>query len=785
MTEQFGALLRHFRWQAGLTQEELATRAKIAVRTIRRFETEVRANPQLNTVRQLAGALDLSESDQARLLATVYRHGSQAIQPATVDSPGTEAPPEDVRPDPARYLTANERELLEAADELADVVRARWQHEEIRRRIHDPGPVPVHWRSVSAELADPDAPANLDGTLDEIVSRYRRVPSGRLVLLGKAGAGKSMLAVRLVLDLLEPAKVAGAVPVVIGIGSWHPARTSFHEWLATQLTQYYPGLAKPSRSGSTLAARLIESGRILPVLDGFDEIADGLHQPALDALNQITLPLVLTSRPDEYRDAVKATRILRGAAAVELTDLTVADLAGYLPDTARKAASHTVTSWDPVLRELERHPERPLAAVLTTPLMVSLARAIYSDPAAGNQAIPAAKGAEDTAARDPAELLNNERFPDAESISDHLLTSFVHTAYRRQPLDRAVGLDQRWSVDQATRWLRFIATHLTRRRTTDLAWWEFGTALRRAPRTLVLGLFAGITATVVDWLVEGAASAFGVEIGILPWFVSGPLIGVLGAVLMVISYGLVIGRAVPMPLYFKIGLRGGWRSNAEAKARLRNGVACGFLFGVSFGTAHKVLQVVTTRSTGALAVWIVDALMFGLVYALGVAFVFWILNMIETPVDLASAGEPADLINSNRALLLGPSFALVPLFAGYIVATANILDSLDAGRPFGLELDWAPSLVVVAGLVSALGGGAGYMFGMTPWGQWLVFGRIWLPLTGRLPWAVVAFLEDACQRGALRQSGPYYQFRHARLQAHLAASGETPSQRSDPPLGSQ
>ncbi|MER8002678.1 hypothetical protein [Streptomyces sp. NPDC095613] len=46
--------------------------------------------------------------------------------------------------------------------------------------------------------------------------------------------------------------------------------------------------------------------------------------------------------------------------------------------------------------------------------------------------------------------------------------------------------------------------------------------------------------------------------------------------------------------------------------------------------------------------------------------------------------------------------------------------------------------------------------------------RVWLPLTGRLPWAVVTFLDDAYQRGVLRQAGAVYQFRHARLRSHLA-----------------
>lgn len=286
---------------------------------------------------------------------------------------------------------------------------------------------------------------------------------------------------------------------------------------------------------------------------------------------------------DDPAEALKLFQL--GQIAAQDSHSSVADLAGYLPRTAGTTAGDTANRWDPVLRALAEHPDHPLAATLTTPLSVGLARVIYSD----------------TTGPDPAELLDAERFPTAASISDHLLTRFVPTVCRPEPLDRAVGLDQRWSAEQAARWFRFLAAHLSRRHTTDLAWWEFGTALRRRSRTLVLGLFAGVTATVVDWLVEGVASAFGTRVGSSPWFLSGLLIGFFGAVLMVISYGLVIGRDVPAPVSLRISVRsGGRRLTAEKKSRLRLGVLCGSVFGVCLGTAHRLLDVVTSRSASSL-----------------------------------------------------------------------------------------------------------------------------------------------------------------------------------------
>jgi hypothetical protein len=49
------------------------------------------------------------------------------------------------------------------------------------------------------------------------------------------------------------------------------------------------------------------AGRILPVLDGFDEIAEDLRPAARRQLSDADMPLVLTSRPKEYTAAVAGT----------------------------------------------------------------------------------------------------------------------------------------------------------------------------------------------------------------------------------------------------------------------------------------------------------------------------------------------------------------------------------------------------------------------------------------------------------------------------------------------
>jgi hypothetical protein len=72
------------------------------------------------------------------------------------------------------------------------------------------------------------------------------------------------------------------------------------------------------------------------------------------------------------------------------------------------------------------------------------------------------------------------------------------------------------------------------------------------------------------------------------------------------------------------------------------------------------------------------------------------------------------------------------------------------------------------GFPNALAGGLAVAITSTSWGQFIIL-RAWLAARGRLPLRLMAFLEDAHRRGVLRQVGAVYQFRHVRLQDHLAS----------------
>jgi hypothetical protein len=211
-----------------------------------------------------------------------------------------------------------------------------------------------------------------------------RVPTGRLVVLGEPGAGKTMLMVRLVIDLLGQRASGGPVPFLASVASWNPADQDLRGWLVGQLLIDHPALAGPRRAGMTeptQAAALLASGLILPILDGLDEIPDQVRGPAISQINDALRPgeqVLVTCRTQQYRDAVRPQGgvevTLRGAAAIQLCPLGADAVRGYLCDDA--AGPVTRARWDPVFAALDT--EAPAGQALSTPLMVGLAGAIYN-----------------------------------------------------------------------------------------------------------------------------------------------------------------------------------------------------------------------------------------------------------------------------------------------------------------------------------------------------------------------------------------------------------------------
>ena len=72
MKEQsnFGALLKHYRLAAGLSQEALAARAGLSARTISDLERGIHGTPRTDTLELLTSALSLSAQQRTLSIVT-------------------------------------------------------------------------------------------------------------------------------------------------------------------------------------------------------------------------------------------------------------------------------------------------------------------------------------------------------------------------------------------------------------------------------------------------------------------------------------------------------------------------------------------------------------------------------------------------------------------------------------------------------------------------------------------------------------------------------------------
>ncbi|MET9560806.1 NACHT domain-containing protein [Streptomyces tauricus] len=440
------------------------------------------------TAAVLAVAVANDELGDTTILTTVLGFAiaatGLALNLARFASSGQPAPPAEVS--------------AARVEQLAAAVEQHWQAEWRLRRLQDPEPLAVHWSSAEAWLADPGEPdpsgaaadrRELDDRLENITAVLDRVASRRLVVLGEPGSGKTVLAVRFTLDVLASRDAGAPVPVVVSMSDWRAQSESLDTWLARYIADHYPG--------ASWARELLDAGRVIPVLDGLDEMAPPLRTAAVRRLNADLddgRPLLMTCRTAVYADVVRSSDVFTSAAVVELQPLGFETAAAHLLRTARPVrgpGGSRTTGWHPVIERLRADPDaRPCAAlraVLRTPLMVTLARTAYDDTDA-----------------DPAELLDDGRWDDRAQreaqLEAHLLDAFVPAAYR----------DDDRRVDTALDALGFLARHLERRGSRELAWWELRRELPLPLRTMGPVLIVGALATAVALLTAGAARGWAV-----------------------------------------------------------------------------------------------------------------------------------------------------------------------------------------------------------------------------------------------------------------------------------
>lgn len=139
--------------------------------------------------------------------------------------------------------------------------------------LYDRLPMRVRWESAGAGPGGESS-----GTFHDVIEFFTELPDQRLVVLGEAGAGKSVLVTELARSLLAHRDSEDPVPVIFSMVSWDPTQTPLFYWMSEQLTRVNPDLGQKVRDGRQIVTRaqvLVDRLKVLPVLDGLDEIGWG------------------------------------------------------------------------------------------------------------------------------------------------------------------------------------------------------------------------------------------------------------------------------------------------------------------------------------------------------------------------------------------------------------------------------------------------------------------------------------------------------------------------------
>ncbi len=245
-----------------------------------------------------------------------------------------------------------------------------------------------------------------------------------ILILGEPGSGKTITLLELARDLIICAEAdpTQPIPVVFNLSSWLDKRQSLRDWLLLELSSKYQ---IPKRIGRTW----LKENRILPFLDGLDEIKSENRAACIEAINHFGeafgLPgRVVCSRHQEYS---KLPARLKLNGAVYLQPLTFRQVDNYLEAGGSKLAGLRST--------FEK--DQSLQELVQTPLMLNIMCLAYQDS--------------------PVEGMTRQAFVGIEDHCRHLFDAYIASMLKRKG-----KAPQPYSIEQTIDWLKWVARNMWR-----------------------------------------------------------------------------------------------------------------------------------------------------------------------------------------------------------------------------------------------------------------------------------------------------------------------------------
>ncbi|NEQ67167.1 MAG: tetratricopeptide repeat protein [Symploca sp. SIO2D2] len=389
-----------------------------------------------------------------------------------------------------------ERDLLETVRRKADLRLREQLHYHVRLNLTketQPRQVRPWDMEVKVALPKPSQLLSPEMTIGQVFEHC----SGRLLILGEPGAGKTTSLLDLALELAARAEAdpQERIPVIVDLSDWQPtvspsiskgsrvSRKNFSElsseeklvesiknWLINKVSNKY-GVVSLQK-----IQQWLEKKRLVPLLDGLDEVSPEYQQDCVQAIN-----LWLNSKWQPTEVAVCCRREpyesysekLKLYGAVYLQDLTDKQIQKFLVDANRGELAESLFA------------DKNLLALIRRPLLLSMAIFAYQK----------------------LELIQWQRATSAGDRLDLLLDAYV-----RHMLDQNKDVQSRFykkktklpTQKQSRKWLEILALELLQDSKTDF-WVEqintkwLSTSLQKRLFTVLAIAAWGLSVVLVCW----------------------------------------------------------------------------------------------------------------------------------------------------------------------------------------------------------------------------------------------------------------------------------------------
>ena len=566
----------------------------------------------------------------------------------------------------------------------------------------DPDAVTYPW-AIKREANKETLPA---GT--SMLEIFQEIGMGRsLLILGAPGSGKTTMLLELTRQLIERARedVTEPIPVVFNLSSW-TEKLTLADWLARELNNIYYVPKK-------IAPTWVKENKMLPLLDGLDEVKQESRDKCVDAINQFRKENGLTSMTvcSRIQDYAELKTRLTFNGAIEIQPLTPDQVNEYFKRLGKGLAGiRQVLDKDTALREMAE-----------TPLFLSIMTLAYRDTQSENISIS-----------DNSDLQRK-----------HLFDTYIERMFERPERSK----NEKFKKHNVLSWLSWLAKKMIEHHQVPYLIENMQPSWlgQRKPWSIRLhnGLSGGQIIALYGGSIYGPIYGliFGLTVGLSK---SGGLMGALlgGAVVgMIIGLivGLIGGLSVrPTKIDMVDTLGWDWKQGKE-------GLISGFQGGLIIGLIVGLVLSLTVEFS--IAIVLGGGLFFGL---LGAPIGFLIKGVVAKSISQTTYPGQRIYLSKRNFVVTFVLFGLIGwiivwLFGGLTISGLRL--GLIFGQIFGLSI----------GL--RFGGGAIIQHSAL---------RFSVNFNNLLPEKLVPFLDHCTDLIFLRRVGGGYIFVHRLLMEHFA-----------------